>query len=131
MEERESLENMNERAIYTIVEKAKKYDALVKPYFDNKLHCSFCGITQDRVEVLIAGPNAVYICSECVKTCNNVLADHKRKETANWSSFRQVDGDRKIVIGIITEEDDISWRIKTEDGTIFAITKEAWKLLDE
>lgn len=130
MEEKESLENMSERAIYTIVEKAKKYDALVKPYFDNKLHCSFCGITQDRVEVLIAGPNGVYICNECIDTCNKVLADQKRKQAANWSSFRQAGGDR-IIMGIITEEDEISWHIRLEDNTIFAITKEGWTLLDE
>lgn len=38
-----------------------------------KLHCSFCGKTQDEVAKLIAGP-AVFICDECVAKCNEFLA---------------------------------------------------------
>ncbi len=36
--------------------------------------CSFCGKSQDRVERIIAGPNA-YICNECVQLCNEILDD--------------------------------------------------------
>ncbi len=31
-------------------------------------YCSFCGKSQDQVERLIAGPNGVYVCNECVAT---------------------------------------------------------------
>ncbi len=43
-----------------------------------RYHCSFCGKDRDEVEQLIAGPNAVYICNECVALCNAILAE---KET--------------------------------------------------
>jgi ATP-dependent Clp protease ATP-binding subunit ClpX len=36
--------------------------------------CSFCGKSQNHVHRLIAGPNGVCICDECVTLCNEVLA---------------------------------------------------------
>lgn len=39
---------------------------------DSKLHCSFCGKSQDDVRKLIAGPK-VFICDECVDRCNGIL----------------------------------------------------------
>ena len=36
------------------------------------LKCSFCGRGQDEVSRLVSGPS-VYICSECVKLCNDIL----------------------------------------------------------
>ncbi len=38
------------------------------------VHCSFCGKSQDKVERIIAGPNA-YICNECIQLCNEILSD--------------------------------------------------------
>ncbi len=38
-------------------------------------HCSFCGKNQDQVQRLIAGPNHVYICNECVALCNEIIAE--------------------------------------------------------
>ncbi|WP_455234314.1 ClpX C4-type zinc finger protein [Thiogranum longum] len=35
-------------------------------------HCSFCGKSRNRVKVLVAGPS-VYICDECVSTCQYVI----------------------------------------------------------
>ncbi len=40
---------------------------------DEKLKCSFCNKTQDKVKKLIAGPNGVYICDECVSLCGEIL----------------------------------------------------------
>lgn len=37
--------------------------------------CSFCGKTQDEVGRLIAGPNNVYICMDCIQLCNVVLRE--------------------------------------------------------
>jgi hypothetical protein len=37
------------------------------------LQCSFCGKSQREVRKLIAGPT-VYICDECIKLCNDILA---------------------------------------------------------
>src|ERR1700719_636020 len=33
---------------------------------DEKVICSFCGKSQDEVRKIVAGPNNVYICDECV-----------------------------------------------------------------
>jgi ATP-dependent Clp protease ATP-binding subunit ClpX len=37
--------------------------------------CSFCEKTQDEVRKLIAGPNNVYICDECIDLCNDILTE--------------------------------------------------------
>ena len=42
---------------------------------DDKFRCSFCGKTQDQVRKLIAGPNGVYICDECIDLCDEILAE--------------------------------------------------------
>jgi hypothetical protein len=39
----------------------------------NDTKCSFCGKSQAQVEKLIAGPDAVYICNECVALCGDIL----------------------------------------------------------
>jgi ATP-dependent Clp protease ATP-binding subunit ClpX len=48
-------------------------------YADNELRCSFCNKPQREVKKLIAGPN-VYICNECVDTCNEILAEDVEKD---------------------------------------------------
>ena len=40
----------------------------------NKIHCSFCGKSQDEVRRIVAGPG-VYICDECVLLCQEIVAD--------------------------------------------------------
>ncbi len=35
--------------------------------------CSFCGKTQEQTKRLIAGPNGVYICAECVALCREII----------------------------------------------------------
>jgi len=37
--------------------------------------CSFCGSSQEDVEKLIAGPDGIFICDECVRVCADILAD--------------------------------------------------------
>lgn len=39
--------------------------------------CSFCNREQDEVNRLIAGPNSVYICDECVDLCKEILAEEE------------------------------------------------------
>ena len=41
--------------------------------------CSFCGKSQEEVERIIAGPG-VYICSECVRVCSNIVEDDLYEE---------------------------------------------------
>ena len=40
-----------------------------------KIRCSFCGKTQDEVKKLIAGPNGVYICNDCIEICSDILEE--------------------------------------------------------
>ena len=49
-----------------------------------ELTCSFCGKPQSQVRRLIAGPD-VYICDECVKLCEDILAEEfpEIKESAS------------------------------------------------
>jgi ATP-dependent Clp protease ATP-binding subunit ClpX len=37
--------------------------------------CSFCGKSADMARRLIAGPNDVYICDECVEVCRKILVE--------------------------------------------------------
>ncbi len=41
--------------------------------------CSFCGKGNADVRRLIAGPNGVFICNECVATCNAILAEEEAR----------------------------------------------------
>ena len=52
------------------------------PDWTQRLVCSFCGKTREQVRRLIAGPNGVHICDECVALCNRVLADEERAKPA-------------------------------------------------
>ncbi|MDY6065983.1 MAG: ATP-dependent Clp protease ATP-binding subunit ClpX [Finegoldia sp.] len=45
---------------------------------DNNYRCSFCGKSQDEVERLIAGPNGVFICNECVELCSNIIFEEEK-----------------------------------------------------
>ena len=47
------------------------------------LHCSFCGKPEELTKRLIAGPNGVYICDECVEICRDVIKEQaENKENA-------------------------------------------------
>ena len=41
----------------------------------NDVQCSFCGKTQGQVRKLIAGPNGVFICDECIEICEDILEE--------------------------------------------------------
>lgn len=42
--------------------------------------CSFCGRTENQVRKLIAGPNGVYICDECVAICGDIINDNDEED---------------------------------------------------
>jgi ATP-dependent Clp protease ATP-binding subunit ClpX len=42
-------------------------------------HCSFCGKGKDFTKQLIAGPNNIFICDECVELCKDMLDDGQEK----------------------------------------------------
>ncbi len=42
---------------------------------NERVCCSFCGKTQDQVQKIIAGPNGVFICDECVDLCSEIIEE--------------------------------------------------------
>ena len=40
-----------------------------------KIKCSFCGKAQDAVRKLIAGPDGIYICDECISLCSEIMEE--------------------------------------------------------
>ena len=47
---------------------------------DNELSCSFCGKNRTDVTKLVAGPNDVYICNECVTLCHDIVSEEEVNE---------------------------------------------------
>ena len=47
---------------------------------EKNIRCSFCGKSQEEVDRIIAGPG-VYICSDCVKVCSNIVEDDLYEDT--------------------------------------------------
>lgn len=45
---------------------------------NSTLYCSFCNKSQDEVDKLIAGPNGIYICDECVEICYETINEDIR-----------------------------------------------------
>jgi ATP-dependent Clp protease ATP-binding subunit ClpX len=48
--------------------------------FESLCRCSFCGKSQDQVRKLIAGPNEIYICDECIELCSEILEEELEGE---------------------------------------------------
>jgi len=46
---------------------------------NEQLNCSFCGKPKELVERLIAGPNGIFICNECIEACSEVLKEDGAK----------------------------------------------------
>ncbi|MBR6155780.1 MAG: ATP-dependent Clp protease ATP-binding subunit ClpX [Lachnospiraceae bacterium] len=45
-----------------------------------KIKCSFCGKSQDAVRRMIAGPEGIYICDECVDICSDIIEEEEYDE---------------------------------------------------
>ncbi len=51
------------------------------------LACSFCHKTQREVDKIIAGPN-VYICSECIRLCLDIIRENNHPRSISWGQQR-------------------------------------------
>jgi len=47
---------------------------------DDSIRCSFCKQPQSQARKLIAGPDGVYICDECVDICADIIAEEFEEE---------------------------------------------------
>ena len=46
-------------------------------FIENESRCSFCGKSSDEVN-LIAGPNNIHICNECIDLCKDIFEEESR-----------------------------------------------------
>ncbi|MBR5439839.1 MAG: ATP-dependent Clp protease ATP-binding subunit ClpX [Clostridia bacterium] len=44
---------------------------------NNGLYCAFCGKPKELAKKLVAGPNGLYICDECLDICNMILEEEE------------------------------------------------------
>ena len=49
---------------------------------DTVYKCSFCSKPDTQVNRLIAGPNGVYICDNCIKLCSEILESDEKEQTS-------------------------------------------------
>ncbi len=47
---------------------------------NEQLFCSFCGKPKELANKLVAGPNGIYICDECVEICLDIIKESKSEE---------------------------------------------------
>lgn len=57
---------------------------------EDKIRCSFCGKTQDQVRKLIAGPNGVYICDDCIDICAEIIEEEFEDEVMTSESMDEI-----------------------------------------
>jgi ATP-dependent Clp protease ATP-binding subunit ClpX len=62
--------------------------------------CSFCKRQQDQVSRLIAGPDSVYICDECVDLCKEILADEEAQVDGEGVFAPRVPTPREIMASL-------------------------------
>jgi ATP-dependent protease Clp ATPase subunit len=55
---------------------------MAKSMDPRKIRCSFCGKNQELVRKIIAGPDDIYICDECVETCQGIINEEFDDEAA-------------------------------------------------
>ena len=67
-------------------------------YNDEKkvLRCSFCNKSEDQVRKLIAGPEGVYICDECIELCNEMLTEDLKETNAAVVSVNELPKPKEI-----------------------------------
>ena len=55
------------------------------------MRCSFCNKTQSQVRKLIAGPEGVYICDDCVEVCAEIIEEEMNPDSnAGWNPFSDI-----------------------------------------
>jgi ClpX C4-type zinc finger len=60
------------------------------------LYCSFCFKSQHEVKRLITGPGSIFICSECVGLCNEIIAGPKPAKSSKSISVEELPTERLL-----------------------------------
>ena len=58
--------------------------------------CSFCNKGQEEVRRLIAGPNQVYICDECVQLCREIIEEEEPPTPRTEPGFAKIPTPRRL-----------------------------------
>jgi ATP-dependent Clp protease ATP-binding subunit ClpX len=58
--------------------------------------CSFCNKGQEEVRRLIAGPNQVYICDECVQLCREIIEEEEPTPARAQPALTRIPTPRKL-----------------------------------
>ena len=60
---------------------------------EGKVRCSFCNKTEDQVRKLIAGPNGVFICDQCIGICSEIIEE----EVGGYGQDENYDSDINLL----------------------------------
>jgi ATP-dependent Clp protease ATP-binding subunit ClpX len=52
--------------------------------------CSFCGKPQNEAKVLIAGPNDIYICDDCISQCNLLIKEELENKGEELEELKEL-----------------------------------------
>lgn len=52
--------------------------------YDDMIFCSFCGKLKQEAKKLIAGPDGLLICDECVELCHKIIIENQEPEEAEY-----------------------------------------------
>ncbi|KAI4452949.1 atp-dependent clp protease atp-binding subunit clpx-like mitochondrial-related [Holotrichia oblita] len=52
---------------------------------EKDLFCSFCGKPKDLVKKLVAGPNGIFICDECIEICQEIIKKEVTKQSGEYA----------------------------------------------
>ncbi len=59
---------------------ARKKNGGSNYYDDDMVFCSFCGKLKQEAKKLIAGPDGLLICDECVELCHKIIVENEENE---------------------------------------------------
>ena len=71
---------------------------------ENKF-CSFCGKPEELTKRLIAGPNGVYICDECVEVCGAMIKEGQEETKPEFKLLKPAEIKAKLDEYIIGQEE--------------------------
>lgn len=69
-----------------------------------ELHCSFCGKSESEVAKIIAGPNDLNICNECVEECVYLLGKDNSDDNKNLHLYTPMEIKQKLDEYIIGQD---------------------------
>ena len=71
----------------------------------NHMICSFCGKSKELVKKLIAGPNGIYICDQCIEICDEILKSESAGEDKEINLLKPAEIKEKLDEYIIGQDE--------------------------